>query len=568
MAEACPGFEKILRWEKNFTLLNQSRGGRPTGGISIVSEAGLQQQVQHLGTVNRHLRVLVDQIAEGALIVERLPVAGRGPQIVFVNRAVCRLAGWRPEELLGQPLAAVFDPARLAEFLMLLPRVAQVGKAAVTRAQLVTAGGETRPCRWTVSAVRDPDDRLLNFIITVAEERGGAVPPRTEEPDSDFLHRLARLENLEVIASGIAHDFRNQLTAVMLNISNAGAQPHGAEAQRTFLERASGSARQAKELADQLMEFARGGTPVAGLADLGNLLSECASLTLSGSNCRHQLEIGPGLWPARVDTTRIKQVIHNLLINASQAMPDGGHIQASARNVMLDAGEVPGLPPGAYVALSVHDRGTGIPAEVLPDIFKRNFTTKQTGNGLGLASSWHIVRGHHGWITVHSTPGMGTEFTVYLPACPAETIEAPPPPTRGDAPLAGGFGSVLIVDDQQVVRAAVRASVEALGYEADEAASGEEAVDRYRRRFHEARPFQLVLMDLTLPGGHSGDDALREILRLDPSARVIASSGAIESGAEADLMRLGYVGALPKPFDLQKLSRTLAGAMAAELPRA
>jgi PAS domain S-box-containing protein len=532
-----------------------------------VSDAGLQQQVQHLSTVNRHLRVLVDQIAEGALIVETLPVAGSGPQIVFVNRGLCRLAGHRPEDLVGRPLAHIFDAGRLGEFLALLPRVAQVGRAAVTRAQLVTAGGGERPCRWTVSAVRDTEDRLLNFIITIAEESAApAVPHRHEEADEDFLHQLARLENLEVIASGIAHDFRNQLTAVMLNISNAGAQPRGVEAQREFLERASGSARQAKELADQLMEFARGGTPITGLADLGNLLSECASLTLSGSNCRHHLELAPDLWPARVDKTRIKQVINNLLINASQAMPDGGHILASARNITLADGNAPGLPPGPYVAISVHDRGTGIPAEVLPNIFKRNFTTKQTGNGLGLASSWHIVRSHEGLITVASTPGMGTEFTVHLPACPAEKLEQPAPSITAATPPTAGSGSVLIVDDQHVVRAAVKASVEALGYEADEAATGEEAVDRYRRRFHEGRPFQLVLMDLTLPGGHSGDDAMREIRLLDPLARVIASSGAIETGTHGELLRLGYVCALPKPFDLQKLSHTLSEAAAAELP--
>jgi len=532
-----------------------------------VSEAGFQQQVQHLSTVNRHLRVLVDQVAEGALIVETLPVAGRGPQIMFVNRGLCRLAGHRPEDLLGQPLAHLFDPARLGEFLALLPRVAQVGRAAVTRAQLVTAAGPELACRWTVSAVRDTEDRLLNFIITVAEETTApAALHRHEEPDEDFLHQLARLENLEVIASGIAHDFRNQLTAVMLNISNAGAQPRGTEAHRQFLERASGSALQAKELADQLMEFARGGTPVTGLADLGNVLSECAHLTLSGSNCRHHLEIAPDLWLARIDKTRIKQVINNLLINASQAMPDGGHILASAKNVTLGEGNAPGLPPGPYVAISVHDRGTGIPADVIPNIFKRNFTTKKTGNGLGLASSWHIVRSHEGLITVASTPGMGTEFTVHLPACPAEKLEHAPQTVSPDAPPTAGCGSVLIVDDQHVVRAAVKASVEALGYEADEAATGEEAVDRYRRRFHEGRPFQLVLMDLTLPGGHSGDDAMRAIRLLDPFARVIASSGAIETGTHGELLRLGYISALPKPFDLQKLSHTLSAAAAADLP--
>jgi PAS domain S-box-containing protein len=540
------------------------------GESFIVSDAGLQQQVHHLSAVNRHLRVLVDQIAEGALVVETLPAAGLGPQIMFVNRGICRMTGRRPEELLGRPLADVFDSARLGEFLALLPRVAQVGRAAVTRAQLVTVSGAERPCRWTVSAVRDTDDRLLNFIVTVADESPTAstvaAPLRQEEPEEDFLHQMARLENLEVIASGIAHDFRNQLTAVMLNISNAGAQPRGVDAYREFLERASGSARQAKELADQLMEFARGGTPVTGLADPGHLLSECAHLTLSGSNCRHHLEITPDLWLTRIDKTRIKQVIHNLLINASQAMPEGGHILAAAKNVMLSEDEIAGLPAGPYVAISVHDRGTGIPAAVLPNIFKRNFTTKKTGNGLGLASSWHIVRSHEGMITVSSTPGMGTEFIVHLPACPAEKLERPAPPTMVEAPPSAGFGSVLIVDDQHVVRAAVRSSLDALGYEAEEAATGEEAVDRYRRRFLEGRPFQLVLMDLTLPGGHSGDDAMREIRQLDPGARVIASSGAIEAGMHGDLLRLGYISALPKPFDLQKLSQALSEAAAASLP--
>jgi PAS domain S-box-containing protein len=533
-----------------------------------VSDVGYQQQVHHLSTVNRHLRVLVDQIAEGALIVETLPVSGQGPQIVFVNRGLCRLTGQRPEDLLGQPLARVFDASRLGEVLALLPRVAQAGRAAMTRALLMTADGGRRACRWTVSAVRDSEDRLLNFIITVADESAAAAPAihRHDEPDEDLLHQLARLENLEVIASGIAHDFRNQLTAVMLNISNAGAQSRGTEAHREFLERASASARQAKELADQLMEFARGGTPVTGLTDLGNLLSECASLTLSGSNCRHQLEVARDLWPARVDKTRIKQVVNNLLINACQAMPDGGHVQASARNLTLEPNNTAGLAPGPYVALSVHDRGVGIPAEVLPNIFKRNFTTKHTGNGLGLASSWHIVRSHEGVITVASTPGMGTEFTVYLPACPAEKVDPPSPAPVSEAPPTAGYGSVLIVDDQHVVRAAVKASVEALGYEADEAATGEEAIDRYRRRFHEGRPFHLVLMDLTLPGGHSGDDAMREIRLLDPLARVIASSGAIENGTQGELLRLGYVRALPKPFDLQKLSTTLSEAATVEWP--
>ncbi len=533
-------------------------------GEKLVSDAGLQQQVQHLSTVNRHLRLLADQISEGAMIVEAHPLASPGPRIMFVNRALCRLTGHRPEEVLGRPLGYLFDPEKLAEFLSLLPKVAEAGKPAVTRARIAHVTAGPRPARWTVSPVHDPADELLNFIITIAVEEAAPV----EELDQDRLHQFARLENLETIASGIAHDFRNQLTSVMLNVSNAGAQAAGSPLQGQFLERASAGARQAKDLADQLMEFARGGTPVTQVANVGSLLQECAMLALSGTKTRGQVEIAPDLWAARLDKPRIRQIFNNLLINATQAMPDGGHLHATARNATVEEGDETGLPPGAYVTVSVQDRGPGIPEHLLPNIFKRNFTTKATGNGLGLASSYHIARAHEGTITIKSRVNAGTEFLVWLPACPDEALPTPPPAVvtpRATVSLPSGSGCILIVEDQHIVRAAVKASVEALGYEAEEAATGEEAIARYERRFHAGDPFRLVLMDLTLPGGHSGDDALRAIRQLDPAARVIAASGAIEPGSEDRFCELGYITVLPKPFDLEKLSHTLHGATAEPL---
>jgi CheY-like chemotaxis protein len=238
-------------------------------------------------------------------------------------------------------------------------------------------------------------------------------------------------------------------------------------------------------------------------------------------------------------------------------MPNGGTILATAENVVLGPDDGIDVRPGSYVMVRVHDRGEGIPPEILPDIFKRNFTTKKTGNGLGLASSYHIIRSHEGAITVSSRVNVGTEFCVYLPACPSEVPVEPDAAPVAPAPRINGSGRVLIVDDQQVVRAAVRASVHALGYEAEEAGNGEDAVEIYRSRFDEGRPFQVVLMDLTLPGGHSGDDALREIRRIDARARVIASSGGFESDALENCRRLGYVGILPKPFDVERLAAAL-----------
>jgi CheY-like chemotaxis protein len=299
---------------------------------------------------------------------------------------------------------------------------------------------------------------------------------------------------------------------------------------------------------------------VTKVSDVGGLLTDSVRLALSGSRCLCHVDVTGDLWPARVDPVRIKQVFNNLLINASQAMPDGGTILATTENVVIGPGDAVDARPGSYVMVRVHDRGEGIPPEVLPEIFKRNFTTKKTGHGLGLASSYHIIRSHEGAITVSSRVNVGTEFCVYLPACPAEVPSAPDPPREPAALPASRGGRVLIVDDQHVVRAAVRASVHALGYEAEEAGTGEDAVELYRNRFDEGRPFQVVLMDLTLPGGHSGDDALREIRRIDVRARVIASSGGFESDALETCRQLGYIGILPKPFDVERLAAALEAA--------
>ncbi|MGI8602657.1 MAG: hybrid sensor histidine kinase/response regulator [Verrucomicrobiales bacterium] len=551
-------------------MINPSSAAEIRGRLPLPDDLQHQGHFDHLRTVNLHLRMVVDQISEGAMILEAVPLSTLGPRVVFLNRGLCRLVGCRAEDLLGQPLAQFFEAERLAEFLAVLPRVAEAGKAFLTRAFLLARSGGRKYCRWTVSCIRDSAGRPLNFIITVAEQAtamreatcapvssGPAVPLQSDDGEEYRVHELARLESLEVIASGIAHDFRNHLTAVMLNISNAGALTGDSESQRRFLADATVSAQHAKALADQLMEFARGGTPLMKVVDIAALIADCVRLALSGSRCVCHVDVASDLWPAKVDPTRVKQVINNLLINACQAMMNGGTILATAENVTLKPETGVDAKPGPYVLVRVHDRGEGIPPEVLPNIFKRNFTTKKTGNGLGLASSYHIIRSHQGAIMVSSKPNVGTEFRVYLPACPAEVpiIDEKAKPVLRTRRR--GSGAVLIVDDQHVVRAAVKASLLALGYETEEAANGELALECYRRRLSEGRPFQIVLMDLTLPGAYSGNDALREIRSLDPGARVIASSGAFEAEAVDSYRQLGYVGILPKPFDVERLAAAL-----------
>ncbi len=554
------------------------------------------QQLDHVRTVNLHLRMAVDQISEGVVILEAEPLAMPGPRMVYVNRGLCRMAGCRPEDLLGQPISMLFDAERVEAFLATLPKVAEAGRTFQTRSFLHTRDGGRKFCRWTVSCVRDSRGQPLNYTITMAEDNGtptqvvpaepvdrgmpnGMQPPvvppaqpvaeraltlEEEKMEDDRMVKLARLEDLEVIASGIAHDFRNDLTAVMLNLNNAVTAGPGGDHQLELLQNAAAAAQHAKELADQLMEHARGGTPKRRVSDLGGILRECAQLALSGSQCEKQVLVADDLWPVKVDPTQIKQVVNNLLINANQAMAGGGMIFASVSNISLpDPGGLGlELKPGRYVLVRVHDRGEGIPDHVQPNIFKRNFTTKKTGNGLGLASSYHIVRSHQGLINFESRVGVGTEFRVFLPACeatvPLPVVTEPVPDVRPAArTMRGGGRMVLVVEDQVPVRAAVRESLKALDYVCEEAGTAEQALGLFRQRLDEGRPFYVVLMDLTLPGGLNGDDAMKSMRQMDARARVVACSGALGPDALETCRRLGYVDVLPKPFDVDHLMKVL-----------
>ena len=521
----------------------------------------------YVRTVNLHLRMAIDQVADGVAILEAEPLTLPGPRLVYVNRGLCKLVGIRAEDLLGQPLATIFDEERLGDFLATLPRVAEeMGKAFQTRCFLQLRNGSRKFCRWTVSSVSEQGGRALNFIITVSEGADAAAStpqPPTEplrvdpEVSNETLLRIARLESLEKIAQGIGHNFRNELTGVILNIDNSLKTSPGSDKQLECLHNARLCAENAKDLSVRLMNYARSAAPQPKLEDLGAMVADSVRLVLSGSRCQGHYQRPENLWPARVDGTQIKQVINNLLHNSIEAMPGGGTIHIRVENVELqEPSGVADVAPGHYVVVIVHDRGCGIPPDKLEQLFKKDFTTKATGTGLGLISSYHVIRAHDGDMTVSSRVNVGTEFRVFLPASPGEArVSAPTAPDQIIVRHQGG--SVLIVDDEYMIRFAVREGLPHIGYESEEAGTGEAAVELYRQRLNEGRPFRIVLMDRTLPGVLSGDDAMREIRRLDPTALVIAASGDVETDGEDYFRQLGYVGVLPKPFDFRQLYAAL-----------
>jgi nitrogen-specific signal transduction histidine kinase/ActR/RegA family two-component response regulator len=364
--------------------------------------------------------------------------------------------------------------------------------------------------------------------------------------------RLDKLESLGVLAGGIAHDFNNILMVILGSISLATLVPSVSEAHER-LAAAEAACGQGQSLARQLLTFAKGGAPIKKTQDLKGIIQEAARLALSGSQSRVEFSLPEHLWEVEVDRGQIHQVFSNLLINADQAMPTGGLIQIQAENLAESEAIRLSLPPGKHVAVTLADQGLGIAPEHLERIFDPYFTTKQKGSGIGLATVHSIVTQHGGRITVDSHLGQGSSFRLYLPAIEA-TVEDE---KLSEAILPKGRGRILLMDDEPLVREVVGKMLHALGYEPVFAREGREALELYARGQASGEPIAAVILDLTIPGGMGGMEAIQHLLAQDPQVKAIVSSGYGGSSIMADFKSHGFLGVIAKPYRLQKLSKVL-----------
>ena len=258
-----------------------------------------------------------------------------------------------------------------------------------------------------------------------------------------------------------------------------------------------------------------------------------------------------------MDSGQISQVVQNIILNAAQAMPDGGVVDISCRNVHQ---ENCGEDSGNYVRIVIHDNGSGIPAYLQDSIFDPYFTTKEEGHGLGLAVTHSIVAKHGGRITVESEEGQGTTFTIHLPASPGERLAEEPvvKPEKVE-----GQARILVMDDDEMIRSITQNVLDHLGYTVVLAADGQEALRLYRENREAGTPIDLAIMDLTIPGGMGGKETIRELLSFDPQAKVIVASGYSNDPVMANYREYGFAAMLSKPFDVRELSaeidRVLAG---------
>lgn len=369
------------------------------------------------------------------------------------------------------------------------------------------------------------------------------------------LQQTEKLKTATVLAGGIAHDFNNLLTAILGNISLAKLEAVNDEKIGARLVETEKAVARARDLTHQLLTFSKGSSPSKKVVRLGKLIEESAQFVLHGSKVKNHFVIADDLWPAEVDEGQLNQVINNLVINASHAMEVGGTCTITAINTRLDRASGLPLPPGNYIKISVQDEGHGIPAEMLDKIFDPFFTTKEKGSGLGLSSSYTIVKNHGGDMTVESEVGKGTVFSIYLPAMP-ESDASLVAQAAEDVDLAGE-GKILVMDDEDIVREAVTSLLEYLGYDVDTAKDGREAISMYEISQKFGHTYNAVIMDLTVPGGMGGQEAVIKLKEIDPSAKVLVSSGYYTDPVMAQYADFGFDGVVPKPYQVDELGRAL-----------
>jgi two-component system cell cycle sensor histidine kinase/response regulator CckA len=367
--------------------------------------------------------------------------------------------------------------------------------------------------------------------------------------------KTQKLEAVGTLAGGIAHDFNNLLQGVFGYISLAKMWKDDKEKATQALEQAEKALQMTVKLTNQLLTFSKGGKPVKKTIDILPVVENAAKFALSGSRTDYRITPDKDLWKIVADEGQISQVIQNIVLNADQAMLEAGRVEVRLRNVQAPA---PGLPndlaKGEYVDISIKDTGIGIPGKYLQKIFEPYFTTKDKGSGLGLATSYSIIKNHNGEIKVESEPGKGTTFRIYLPATIAKEAEKQPAPLTE---VSRKKGRILVMDDEEFILNIAQELLRALGHEVDIARNGTEAISKYREAKKQGKPFDIAILDMTIRGGMGGSETLKKLLEFDPTTKAVVSSGYSNDEAIATYDRQGFKGVLQKPYNIHELQNVL-----------
>jgi PAS domain S-box-containing protein len=488
---------------------------------------------------------VLDSMRDGVVVLDR-----QG-HIVDLNPAAQQMIGQSADRAVGQNVGKVW-PAWERLFTGAMP------EAAARTIEVTDGNGFIKQYELHLSPIHNRHGLRSGSLLVVLDT---TERKRTEEERL----KISKLESLSVMAAGIAHDFNNTLVGIIghLSMAKLDLQPGTPLYERLCL--AEEAASHASRLTREMMGFARDELSVREFLSVAEVVYSAALLVPRETDIQRAWEMPEDLWWAEIDARQITQVVQNLLLNAQQAMPRGGIMTIGASNETIDAdAAIPGvsLPPGPYVRIMVRDEGTGIPIEIQDKIFDPYFTTKEKGTGLGLTSAFIIMQRHGGAITLSSRPGQGAAFYLYLPARPDYTpppAQAAPEPAAEPALSGPARGRVLVMDDEPIIRRLAQEGLAQFGYTVTCVNDGLELLQAYTQAFHSRTPFDVVIMDLTIPGGMGGKEAILSLLEIDPDARVIVSSGYTNDPVMMDYTRYGFRCRVVKPYRIRDLAEAVHG---------
>lgn len=489
------------------------------------------------------LTVTLKSIGEGVFTVDK------NEKIVLMNNEAEKLTGWKFNEIEGKYFYEIYETLDAKTGLKSenIVRHAVISKSStITKERtLISRNKSKKLINDSASPIIDSNGKVIGCVIVFRDI--------TEEKKMrDNLHKTRKLESIGVLAGGIAHDFNNILTAVLGNISIAKIKTEKNSSVQKILNSAEHACFKAKNLTQQLLTFSKGGAPVKKPENLDILIKQVCDEVLEKSNIRYNYSFPSKLLRTEIDKAQIMQAVRNIIINAEQSMPLGGKLSITGENVFVQQENKMHLLPGDYVKISIKDTGSGIPSKYIDKVFDPYFSTKKEGSGLGLSAAFSIISKHMGYIGVESFPEDGSEFYFYIPAV-KETSSKETDKTK----FTEGKKNILIMDDETGVRFVLSEMLRNLGYNPIESSNGRECIDKFIELRELGYEISAVILDLIIPGGMGGREAVAELLKIDPNVKTIVSSGYSNDPVLSNYSEYGFTDILSKPYNLDQLKQKL-----------